>query len=174
MAKRQFRRNGSLAALDFPDWAFLERVVELFTPYTQGEEVEGNLRLDGEDNRGTYSEPTIEDLQVEIERRGESPNRISVWVSGWEHGDGLASRDLAVHAEPHSTRYSLQSGREEVVVLLEERIRALVSQAERERRERKAARWQKLLRQPNPWVVIIVGTAIATIVAGVVLALVLT
>jgi hypothetical protein len=182
--------------VDVPDWDLARRLVDLLAPYASGL-TGGSFRIEAADGRGSYSAETVEELRSEIELRGEKPRELALRISGMEEEAGVL-RGLSVVMEADRSFVRFASGDEAVVDHLYARSRALIEQAAARRAERetveheqqaqqakqtqRAARaalaapptsarsgWRKLMHDPNPWLLFIGGGAVAAVIAGVVL-----
>jgi hypothetical protein len=146
------------------------------------------------DARGTYTAPDMERMRPKIEGRGDAPNELRVYVDTFRIGMSKRTKlDIWMKPEGNSS-FILDSFDEAIVDHVQTRLRALFEQAVRRAepapdldavsshlpgalvvrpRSQTPHRRHRWLHEPNPWVLVIVRTALATVIAGIILAIVL-
>jgi hypothetical protein len=179
--------------VDVPDWELVRQLVDVIRPYARGGEDPDFWSIEASDSRGSYSETEIDALKAAVERRGEAPTSIEIRVRGWEKDTGAFRQlEVAMRTE-YASRATLTSGDEAIVAHVSERTVALLNQAAARREMNRASgpaqpaisqpastapvlrsrpprhRWAH---NPNPWILIIAGTAAATIIAAIVVAII--
>jgi hypothetical protein len=168
-----------LPTVSFPDWELIEHLADLFRPYGKAE-----FSITGTDSRGQYAADTVEDIQVEAERRHVSLDRLS--VEAWSTDpDPLRA---SISSREGWSMYTFMGGDEAVVEHLYQRTRDIfeaaaerhqhrlaegVAAAERQAAEiRKAAREDSWWHNPNPWLLATVTAIVGAVVGGIIVALV--
>ena len=182
MVKESFSRiDLNLPRVDVPDWELVQQLVDLIRPYARGGDDPDFWAVEARDSRGTYSETEVEALKSAVERRGEVPESIEIRVRGFEREAGTFRQlEVATRAK-RASNASLVSGDEAIVAHVFERTVALLKRAAARRGTNKAPEpaqpaisqpgWRRWVHNPNPWALIIGGTAAAGLIVVIVVAI---
>jgi hypothetical protein len=171
-----------LRAVDVPDWDLIGQVFDLLRPY--GSPPDFRIFVSARDRRGEYAESTPAELRANAATRREAPERITVQADGVAGG---VRQLLRVQTSLTDSEFWLASPDEWIVNHVEARVRRMLEQAaarhqaspggtaEEPKPTPAGPQAEPSVRrgwwhQPSPWVLLIVATIIATVVAGIILA----